>query len=71
MSQLVTTPPEPEGTAARLREADAALIAYTRRLRRSDTDEQSLDAWEAAVALRRVIAACGPFSDPDAETAAG
>lgn len=68
VSRLVTTPPEPEGTAAQLREADAALTAYTQRLRRADADEESLDGWEAAVALRRVIAACGPFSDPDADT---
>lgn len=70
VARLVTTPPEPEGTAAQLREAEAALTAYTRHLRRVDADDEPLDAWEAAVALRRVIAACGPFSDPDAATAA-
>ncbi|MDU0344843.1 FUSC family protein [Microbacterium sp. KSW2-29] len=70
VSRLVTTPPEPEGTAVQLRAADAALSAYTQRLRRLDADDEPLDGWEAAVALRRVIAACGPFSDPDAATGA-
>ncbi|MEV7756398.1 FUSC family protein [Microbacterium sp. NPDC089180] len=70
VSRLVTTPPEPEGTAVQLHEADTALTAYTQRLRRLDADDEPLDGWEAAVALRRVIAACGPFSDPDADTGA-
>ncbi|WP_058626565.1 FUSC family protein [Microbacterium testaceum] len=68
-SHLVTTPPDPEATAGQLREAEHALTAYTDRLRELTAHDESLDAWEAAVSLRRVIAACGPLSDPDADTA--
>lgn len=70
VSHLVTTPPEPDATAAQLRDAERALTRYTDRLRALEAHEEPLDAWEAAVSLRRVIAACGPFSDPDADTAA-
>lgn len=70
VSQLVATPPHPDGTAAELHDADAALTVLTRRLRALDAADAPLDGWEAAVALRRVIAACGPFSDPDADTGA-
>jgi len=70
VSRLVTTPPEPEATAGQLREAEKSLTHYTGSLRSIDAHEESLDAWEAAVSLRRVIAACGPLSDPDADTAA-
>ncbi len=69
VSQLVVTPPEPEGTAEQLRAAEQALTGYTDGLRALEAHEEPLDAWEAAVSLRRVIAACGPFSDPDADTA--
>ncbi len=69
VSYLVTTPPDPDATAEQLREAERALTAYTDRLRALAAPEEPLDAWEAAVSLRRVIAACGPFSDPDADTA--
>ena len=68
VSHLVTTPPEPDATAAQLRDAERALTRYTDRLRALEAHEEPLDAWEAAVSLRRVIAACGPFSDPDADT---
>lgn len=70
VSRLVATPPAPEGTAAELHAAEEALTGYVRRLRALDAADEPLDGWEAAVALRRVIAACGPFSDPDAATAA-
>lgn len=69
VARLVTTPPEPEGTADELGEAERALTAYTDLLRGLEEHEEPLDAWEAAVSLRRVIAACGPFSDPDADLA--
>lgn len=68
VSHLVTTPPDPAGTAAQVRDAENALTGYTDRLRRLQAHEEPLDAWEAAVSVRRVIAACGPFSDPDADT---
>jgi len=68
VSHLVTTPPEPEATAAQLRAAERALTGYTHALGRLPAHDEPLDAWEAAVSLRRVIAACGPFSDPDAAT---
>jgi DNA-binding transcriptional LysR family regulator len=48
--------------------AEQALTGYTDGLRALEAHEEPLDAWEAAVSLRRVIAACGPFSDPDADT---
>ncbi len=70
VSRLVTTPPEPQATAGELRAAETALTRYTESLRSLDAQDEPLDAWEAAVSLRRVIAACGPFSDPDADTAA-
>jgi len=70
VSRLVTTPPEPQAAAGELRAAETALTRYTESLRSLDAQEEPLDAWEAAVSLRRVIAACGPFSDPDADTAA-
>ncbi|PTT18932.1 FUSC family protein, partial [Microbacterium sp. HMWF026] len=69
VARLVTAPPSPEATARPLGEAEAALADYTGRLRHLSVDDEPLDAWEAAVSLRRVIAACGPFSDPDAATA--
>ena len=69
VARLVTSPPSPEATARPLGEAEAALADYTDRLRGLSVDDDPLDAWEAAVSLRRVIAACGPFSDPDAATA--
>lgn len=68
VSHLVTTPPEPEATAGQLHAAEQALTGYTDRLRALEAHDEPLDAWEAAVSLRRVIAACGPFSDPDATT---
>ncbi len=70
VSRLVTTPPRARGTTDQLREAEESLTRYTGSLRSLDAHEEPLDAWEAAVSLRRVIAACGPFSDPDADTAA-
>ena len=70
VSRLVTTPPEPEATPGELRDAQTALTRYIRSLRSLDAHEDQLNAWEAAVSLRRVIAACGPLSDPDADTAA-
>ena len=70
VSRLVTTPPEPQATGGELRAAETALTRYTESLRSLDAQDEPLDAWEAAVSLRRVIAACGPFSDPDADTAA-
>lgn len=69
VSHLAVTPPDPQSTGPQLHEAETALTGYTDRLRELAADEEPLDAWEAAVSLRRVIAACGPFSDPDADTA--
>ncbi|MDF2990066.1 MAG: hypothetical protein K0S37_580 [Microbacterium sp.] len=69
VSRLVTTPPEAEAAPTQLREAEQALVGYTDRLRSLEAHEEPLDAWEAAVSLRRVIGACGPLADPDAETA--
>lgn len=68
VSALAATPPDPDATAAQLRTAEETLTAYTDALRARSSQEEPLDAWEAAVSLRRVIAACGPFSDPDAST---
>lgn len=68
VSHLVVTPPEPADTAEQLHAAEDALTGYTDRLRALEPHEEPLHAWEAAVSLRRVIAACGPFSDPDADT---
>ncbi|MDT0116937.1 aromatic acid exporter family protein [Microbacterium sp. PRF11] len=69
VSALAATPPDPEATTEQLRAAERALTAYTDALRTRDASRgEPLDAWEAAVSLRRVIAACGPFSDPDAST---
>ncbi|MFJ4037278.1 FUSC family protein [Microbacterium sp. NPDC090007] len=70
VARLVTAPPWPDATVAPLRDAEAALTGYTDRLRDLAPEDEPLDAWDAAVSLRRVIAACGPFSDPDADTAA-
>lgn len=70
VAHLVETPPDPVGTADQLHAAEEALTTFTDRLRALEAHDEPLDAWAAAVSLRRVIAACGPFSDPDADTGA-
>ncbi|MDQ1082848.1 MULTISPECIES: FUSC family protein [Microbacterium] len=67
VAHLVTAPPEPDATAAPLRSAERALAGYTDRLRALEAHQEPLDAWEAAVSLRRVIAASVPFSTSDAD----
>jgi len=70
VARLVTTSPEADAdaTTAALQEARSAVMRYVERLPAHDAREDSLDAWEAAVNLRRVLTACGPFADPDASS---
>ena len=67
VSHLVTAVPDPEETAAQLREADDALTRYTDRLRTHTALEEPMDAWGAAGSMRRMIAACRALTERDTD----
>ncbi|MDQ1123426.1 hypothetical protein [Microbacterium trichothecenolyticum] len=62
-SHLVTAA-DPGSVSAQLRDAERALALYTECLR--SLAAEPLDAWEAAVNVRRVLTACGPLADATA-----